>query len=170
MDFQDGVSVSPSDRSNGVCVLPYPDIPQRWAEYFRFAHEFDGYAAYPDDLGELANGAIKDWNLNQTLSDKLVLLRSCLFYEARRSRFVEGYPSEEDMGYLDALVEKINTNINERFGVMKEITIHNPTTGKLETLGQKEFNRYMTMTNGAVLEWIVGEKVPSQTDSGQNSI
>ena len=53
---------------------------------------------------------------------------------------------------------------------MKEITIHNPTTGKLETLGQKEFNRYMTMTNGAVLEWIVGEKVPSQTDSGQNSI
>ena len=74
------------------------------------------------------------------------------------------------MGYLDALVEKINTNINEGFGVMKEITIHNPTTGKLETLGQKEFNRYMTMTNGAVLEWIVGEKVPSQTDSGQNSI
>ena len=169
MDSQDGLSATPDDRSNGVFILPCPDTPQRWTEYFRFAHEFDGYAAYPDNLGELANGAVKDWHLNQALPDNLLLLRSCLFYEARRSRFIEGYPSEKDMSYLDALVDKIKTNLKESVGVIKEITIHNPTTGKLETLGQEEFNRYMTMTNGAVLEWIVGENVPSQCDSGQNS-
>jgi len=35
------------------------------------------------------------------------------------------------------------------------VTIHNPNTGKTETLGQEEFNRYMTMTNGHVMNWIV---------------
>ncbi len=41
---------------------------------------------------------------------------------------------------------------------MNTVTIHNPNTGKTETIGQAEFNKYMSMTNGAVLEWIVDEK------------
>ncbi len=52
---------------------------------------------------------------------------------------------------------------------MAEVTIFNPNTKKFETIGQKEFNKYMSMTNGAVLEWIVEEKVPLQTDSGEQS-
>ena len=47
---------------------------------------------------------------------------------------------------------------------MAEVTIFNPNTKKFETIGQEEFNRYMSMTNGAVLEWIVEEKVPLQAD------
>jgi hypothetical protein len=33
------------------------------------------------------------------------------------------------------------------------VTILNPNTHEILTLNQQEFNRYMTMTNGAVLEW-----------------
>ena len=38
---------------------------------------------------------------------------------------------------------------------MSTVTIHNPNTGKTEVLGQEEFNRYMSMTNGDVMNWIV---------------
>jgi len=41
------------------------------------------------------------------------------------------------------------------------ITIHNPNTDNTETLGQEEFNRYMTMTNGEVLNWILNDKLES---------
>ena len=37
------------------------------------------------------------------------------------------------------------------------VIINNPNTGKQETLNQQEFNKYMAMTNGAVLNWIVDE-------------
>ena len=56
--------------------------------------------------------------------------------------------------------------LNERvFGnggnSMIRITIRNPNTGTTETIGQEEFNRYMSMTNGEVLNWIVDEKPTS---------
>jgi hypothetical protein len=35
------------------------------------------------------------------------MLRAALFRQARGSRFTSGYPAEEDMGYLDALFNKI---------------------------------------------------------------
>ncbi len=85
----------------------YPPPPARWNEYAQFAHEFDGYAAHPNVLGTLANAAMDEWNKNRVLSDDFDFLRSCLFYEARRSRFVWGYPSEKNMGYLDALYGRI---------------------------------------------------------------
>jgi hypothetical protein len=37
------------------------------------------------------------------------------------------------------------------------VIINNPNTGKQETLNQQEFNKYMAMTNGAVLDWIVDD-------------
>jgi hypothetical protein len=45
--------------------------------------------------------------------------------------------------------------------VSKTVIIDNPNTGQKETLNQEQFNKYMAMTNGAVLNWIVddaGEK------------
>ena len=35
------------------------------------------------------------------------------------------------------------------------VTIRNPNTGKTETISQDSFNRYMSMTNGEVLKWII---------------
>ena len=97
-----------TSKSGGkVYVIREDPVPERVDEYFEFAHQFNGYVAYPDNLGELANGVCKDWYEALAPPDDLTLLRSCLFYEARRSHFVWGFPSESDMGYLDALVAKI---------------------------------------------------------------
>ena len=104
----DEVPGETSDSGGKVYLIREDPLPERVGEYFEFAHQFDGYAAYPETLGELANGVCKDWYEAEVLPDDLTLLRSCLFYEARRSRFVWGFPSESDMGYLDALVAKIN--------------------------------------------------------------
>lgn len=41
---------------------------------------------------------------------------------------------------------------------MITVKIKNPETGEIKTLNQKEFNRYMSMTNGDVLNWIVEDK------------
>lgn len=105
--------IATTEKTPKVLVIPYTDTPDRWSKYSVFAYDFDGYAAYPDNLGELANQAIKDWNEHQILPDGLKLLRSFLFYESRRARFVWGYPSELDMGYLDAIVDKIKTIISQ---------------------------------------------------------
>ena len=94
-----------------VYTPPYQRLPERWYSYFEFAHGFDGYLAFPDNLGEIANKVSSDWYENQILPEDPQVLRSCLFYEARRSRFVDGFPQESDMGYLDALFEKINANL-----------------------------------------------------------
>jgi hypothetical protein len=37
------------------------------------------------------------------------------------------------------------------------VTIFNPNTGQRHILNQHEFNKYMSMTNGAVLNWIVDD-------------
>ena len=35
------------------------------------------------------------------------------------------------------------------------VTIKNPNTGRAESISQDSFNRYMSMTNGEVLKWII---------------
>ena len=35
------------------------------------------------------------------------------------------------------------------------VTIFNPNTQEVLTLNQREFYKYMSMTNGAVLEWVL---------------
>lgn len=86
-----------------------PPTPDAWPEYYVFAHEFDGYAAFPGTLYEIADEVMRNWYEKGTLPDDLTLLRSSLFREARSSRFITGYPGESDMAYLDALVTKIKT-------------------------------------------------------------
>lgn len=106
MGFKEVPSEDPNDTHRHF-ILESSDTPERWSEYYVLAHEFDGYAAFPDDLAERANQVGRDWREHQELPEDLDLLRACLFYEARRSRFIEGYPNEGDMEYIDPLVEKI---------------------------------------------------------------
>ena len=101
------------DQNSKVIIFPMPLTPARWQEYTEIAHEFDGYKAYPNNLAELANQTIKKWRQDKSLPNELKLLRACLFYEARRARFIEGYAGEKDMPYLDALVFKIKANLGE---------------------------------------------------------
>jgi hypothetical protein len=88
--------------------------PPRWNEYYAFAHEFDGYEAYPETLYEVAASVAKNWNENGVLPYDLPMLRASLFRQARGSRFTSGYPAEEDMGYLDALVNQIKQMMCEQ--------------------------------------------------------
>jgi hypothetical protein len=45
---------------------------------------------------------------------------------------------------------------------LNKITIKNPDTGKVQTISQTEFNKFMSMTNGQVLQWVVPDKQLSQ--------
>jgi hypothetical protein len=45
---------------------------------------------------------------------------------------------------------------------LNKITIKNPDTGKVQTISQTEFNQFMSMTNGQVLQWVVSDKQLSQ--------
>ena len=89
------------------------DTPFRWSEYYVFAHKFDGYKAFPDDLAERANQVAQAWYEKGVLPDDLDLLRACLFFEARSSRFISGYPDEKAMKYIDPLVAKIKAHLRD---------------------------------------------------------
>ena len=52
----------------------------------------------------------------------------------------------------DEDAESLGTTESEKKVV---VTIFNPNTNEVLALNQREFNQYMTMTNGAVLEWVV---------------
>ena len=53
---------------------------------------------------------------------------------------------------------------------MNTVTIHNPNTGKTETIGQEAFNRYMSMTNGDVMNWIVPKPEALQNPNDQSPL
>jgi len=65
---------------------------------------------------EIAREIEKTWWETGSLPEELSLLRAVLLIQVRYARFVEGYPSEADMPYLDALVATIKeklSNISE---------------------------------------------------------
>ena len=108
MGFKEVPSKDPND-TNRHYIIESSDTPLRWSEYYVFAHEFDGYAAFPDDLPERASQVGRAWYDHHVLPEDLDLLRACLFFEARSSRFIEGYPDEVAMEYIDPLVAKIKS-------------------------------------------------------------
>jgi hypothetical protein len=59
--------------------------------------------------------------------------------------YVYGMVTEDD-------AEGLNSSQLENRPV---VTILNPNTQEILTLNQQEFFKYMTMTNGAVLEWVL---------------
>jgi hypothetical protein len=55
------------------------------------ASTFNGYEEYSQDLVDLANKVAAQWHLGSNLPNDFKLLRVSLFYEVRRTQFVEGY-------------------------------------------------------------------------------
>ena len=94
-----------------VLILPSVYSSPELDRIFELAYPFDGYESYFEELGKLANGVARKWHLDGGLPHDLKLLRGSLFYEARRARFVEGYPGETDMPYLRALATEIEKGI-----------------------------------------------------------
>jgi hypothetical protein len=151
-------------RVSQIFVLPPASHPDRFHNYYQFAHLFDAGNMDWNEVREAASELEKNWHETSRLPDDLQLLRSCLLIQVRYSRFVEGYPGESDMPYLDALVEKIKQLASVDSSVLQlkitdqpfVVTISSPETGELIQLAQSDFNKYMTMTNGEVIKWIVG--------------
>jgi len=77
-------------------------------EIFSKIEGYNGYKDFDGDLGTFANTVAAEWAVSQRLPESTSDIKSCLFYEFRRSRFVEGYPSLGDMPYLKALREALS--------------------------------------------------------------
>ena len=96
-----------SDDS-GVFSLPAYSPPQGFDEIFVFAHEFDSNLIDNWDQVRTRGIQIHDqWENSRTFPADLSLLRGILLLQVRSSRFIEGFPSEEDMPYFFSLQAKI---------------------------------------------------------------
>lgn len=104
-------SMNENEQESKVFIFPPTYSSPELDQIFKLAYTIDGYGTYGEDLGKLANGVAKEWHSDGVLPIEINLLRSSLFYEARRARFVEGYPHERDMPYLRALATEINKGL-----------------------------------------------------------
>lgn len=93
--------------------LKLSDIPEptNFGEVLVFAHTYDGYGHFADssECGDFANKFSRQYYENKVLPEELTGLRICLFYEARRLRFITlGEDASSEMkDYMAALVKKI---------------------------------------------------------------
>ena len=116
---EEGRSSEVIGSSPRVFVLPSIDPPEGFAEYSRFAHEFDGVGIEDwDNLREVAREVRANWFESGVLPDDLTLLRGVLLVQVRYARFIEGYPDNTEMPYLDDLV----ATIKELISRVNEIT------------------------------------------------
>ena len=89
-------------------------MDERFDDYISFAHEFDQSQIEDWDLTRARGFEIHDaWIETGTFPEDLLLLRGVLLIHVRISRFVEGFPGEEDMPYFDALVAKVRHLMSE---------------------------------------------------------
>ena len=77
----------------------------------------------------------------------------------RAARVIQDMDFETRALFIHALENAVSVqDMPEPFrSLMKTdtVTIKNPNTGKTESISQDYFNRYMSMTNGEVLQWII---------------
>jgi len=82
--------------------VPPPDAD--WSKITKFALTFDGY----EHCGSTSKcAAIANSRQNKTLSD----LRTCLFFEQRRSHHCGEIPDDESMVYIRTVIQKIRAKV-----------------------------------------------------------
>jgi hypothetical protein len=82
--------------------VPPPDAS--WRQIVKFALTFDGYE-HNGSFDKCA--AIANSRQNRTLSD----LRTCLFFEQRRSHHSGEIPDDESMAYIRTVIQKIRAKV-----------------------------------------------------------
>jgi hypothetical protein len=90
-----------------ITYLPYIEPHPDGVAAFKKVGNFDGYKVLGEELVHIASAIAEEWNTNRTLPTDLDQLKGTLFYLSRMSRFVDGYPSEDDVPFLQALVAAI---------------------------------------------------------------
>ena len=84
-------------------IEPHPD----GIAAFRKIANFDGYKVLGEDLAPIANAIIEQWYEDKTLPTDKDQLKGTLFYLWRQSRFIDGFPDDDDIPFLQALVAAI---------------------------------------------------------------
>ncbi|HET6870892.1 MAG TPA: hypothetical protein VFH80_33590 [Solirubrobacteraceae bacterium] len=114
MEFVDNKALSPRD-------VPSAASGQDTA-MFKFAATFDGYRVWGgfESCALVANSIDADWRRDHALPDSLTLLRTALYFESRRERFVdfggfgdnrEGW--EKHRRYMRVLLDAIRRRVEE---------------------------------------------------------
>ena len=89
-------------------TLPPHESPEGFSEIFQFAHEFDSDLIKNWDGSKVLGKQVHaDWISDGTFPNNLDLIRAVLLIQVRIGKFVEGFPSDEEMPYLLALTSKI---------------------------------------------------------------
>jgi hypothetical protein len=83
-------------------------VPPEAQKAFRKINQFNGYEVFGEDLEKIAMSVTKQWYEEETLPADLNLIKGTLFLFSRKSHFIDGFPSEEDLPFLRALANAID--------------------------------------------------------------
>jgi len=87
-------------------IAPHPD----GVAAFRTLKNFNGYKVMGEDLAPISNAIAEQWYEYKTLPTEVDQLKGALFFMSRKAKFVDGYPAEEDVPFLQALVAAIEAS------------------------------------------------------------
>lgn len=101
--------VRPRGKStNKVFSMPITLPNPEGQKYFSKVAKFDGYKTLGKDLPFIAKSITEQWYKNGELPNELDQLKGTLFYAWRSSRFIDGYPDDDDIPFLKALADAID--------------------------------------------------------------
>jgi len=91
----------------GANKIPRPSAS--WDEIIKFAHTFDGYEHWGsfERCADVANSAAEMFEQGEPIPDDADVIRTCLFFEARRWRHSGWEPEDEDRPYIAALLNAL---------------------------------------------------------------
>ncbi len=101
-------------------MVPVPPESADDAVVIRFAHSYDGYAAYGTvpELGAVVRPVHDHWKPTGKLPADLALLRACLFFAVRAHRFT----GDPEPFTADTFVRALMIRIREVSGGSVELT------------------------------------------------
>jgi hypothetical protein len=93
-----------------VVSLPAQSVDDESRKLFSRVFSFDGYQVFgKENLQEIARTTAEQWESTHSLPADVAILKGVLFLAWRTQRFVDGYPSAEDMPFLQALATAIDS-------------------------------------------------------------
>jgi hypothetical protein len=98
---------NPANRGKVIGLISIP-VPPEAQKAFRKINQFNGYEAFGEDLEKITISVTKQWYEDGTLPSDINLIKGTLFLYSRKSHFIDGFPSEEDVPFLQALAAAID--------------------------------------------------------------
>ena len=91
--------------------IDIPDKDAGWREIAKYCLSFNAYEYWDgfEKTAKIANQQRKRYHEEDTLTNDVTKLKTCLFIEQRRHHHWGWAPSDEEMVYIKALIEKIRS-------------------------------------------------------------